>query len=367
MQVFKTYFKIVKKHFVAIIIYFGIFGILISFMASASDEDKSYQSSELPIAIFNEDSSAKAKYLEKYLREYQDVKDVENDDNILQDYLYYQVIDYILYIDEGYKLTNIKRPGSGSGVYIDNIIQNFTRVYDSFAAAGYGDDEAYEKTKEAMDTTELISLRDNESGKSKVYFFYVYASYIIVALLTTAISPVIIAMNQKDVRERAMISSFSYRKRNIQIVIATIVTSIIMWVLINVCSGILCGKAVLEGENVYYILNSICFLMVSVGIVCIISSFSVKQEAINMISNVVCLSLSFLGGVFVPMDIFGDTMMKIAKCTPTYWYVKACNNISDANIDSGTYAYMGIQLLFACALMTIALVITKRMRQKKNS
>ena len=32
-----------------------------------------------------------------------------------------------------------------------------------------------------------------------------------------------------------------------------------------------------------------------------------------MVSNVLSLAFSFLGGVFVPMEIFGDTMLKIAK------------------------------------------------------
>lgn len=367
MQVFKTYFKIVKKQLVAILIYFGIFGVIISFMSTMNDGDKNYKSSKLPIVIFNNDSSPKSEYLEKYLSEQHEVRELENNDEILQDYLYYQVIDYILYIDEGYKLTNVKRPGSNSGVYIDNTIQDFSRVYDSYVLAGYGDAEAYEKTKEAMDTSDLISMRDNKSGRTRVFYFYLNSAYIIVALLTTAIPPVVIAMNKKGVRERTIVSAFSYKKRNAQIIFATVITSIVTWILINICSGIICGSEVLQGNNVYFILNSLCLLLISVGIVCIISNFSIKQDAINMISNVVSLSLCFLGGVFVPMEVFGDTMMKIAKCMPTYWYVKACYNISDGITDNQTYAYMGIQLLFAIALMSVALVISKRTKQKRTS
>jgi len=119
---------------------------------------------------------------------------------------------------------------------------------------------------------------------------------------------------------------------------------------------------VFEGVNAFLILNALCYLILSAAIVTLISNFQLKAQAISMVSNVLSLAFSFLGGVFVPMEIFGDTMLKIAKFIPTYWYVTAADAIMEGEISNQIFVGMGIQLLFALAFFAVALVISKRMR-----
>ena len=64
MQVFNTFFKIVKKQLPSFIIYFSIFGVLIGFMSNMGTGNNAYKESRMDIAIFNNDGSAKADYLE---------------------------------------------------------------------------------------------------------------------------------------------------------------------------------------------------------------------------------------------------------------------------------------------------------------
>lgn len=367
MQVFNTFFKIVKKQLPSFIIYFGIFGVLIVFMSSMGTGNNAYKESRMDIAIFNNDGSAKAYYLEQYLSEIHDVMMIEDDEETIQDYLYFQVLDYVLYIDEGFKLTNIKRPGSTTGVYVDNAIANFDKTYDSYILAGYRDGEAFEKTIQAMDTEDLVSLRGESGGKPVIFYFYLYITYILIALLINTLAPVIIALNRKEVKERSMISPFSDKKRNAQIIGGSVLFSVGIWLVMNLLSLIVCGGALFDGNNIYYLLNSVCYLIISVSVVCIVANFNLNSEAISMISNIVSLSLSFLSGVFVPMEIFGDTMMKIAKCTPTYWYVRGCYNISENLINGETFMYMGVQMLFALAFFVVSLVISKRMRISREN
>lgn len=367
MQVFNTFFKIVKKQLPSFIIYFSIFGVLLSFMSAMGNKDDSYEQRKMDIAIFNQDESEKSKYLEKYLREIHNVMDVENDEETIQDYLYFQVLDYVLYIEDGYKLVNIKRPGTTAGVYVDNHIENFGKNYDAYIAAGYEPEQAYAKTIEAINTDDLVSLKGESGGKPTIFYFYIYFTYIIIALLINTLSPVIIALNRKEVKNRTLVSSYPVKKRNFQIVLGSIIFSLAIWLVMNVLSMVVCGGEVFNGNNPYYILNSFCYLIISVGAVCIISNFNLKIETISMISNVVSLAFSFLGGVFVPMEIFSEGMMRIAKCMPTYWYVRGCYNISENVINSQTFTYMGIQLLYAVAFFAVALVISKKMRLNRTN
>ena len=362
MQVFNTFFKIAKKQLPSFIIYFSIFGVLIGMLSKMGTGNNAYKESRMDIAIFNNDGSAKADYLEQYLGEIHDVMKIEDDEEVIQDYLYFQVLDYVLYIEEGFKLTNIKRPGSTTGVYVDNHVASFENTYDAFIVAGCSEEEAFEKTMEAMDTSGLVSLKGEEGGKPTIFYFYLYFTYIVIALLINTLAPVIIALNRKEVKDRSMVSPFSDKKRNGQIIAASVLFSIAIWGIMNLLSLVVCGIDLFKADNIFYLLNSVCYLILSVGVVCIVSNFNLKAEALSMISNIVSLSLSFLSGVFVPMEIFGDTMMKIAKCMPTYWYVKGCYNISEGVINSETFMYMGIQLLYALAFFAVALVISKRMK-----
>ncbi len=362
MQVFNVFFKIAKKQLPQLLIYATIFGILIVFLTNMGTGNNAYTESKMEIAIFNNDDSPKAKYLEEYLGKLHNVASVENDEEIIQDYLYYQVLDYVLYIDEDFKLSNIKRPGSTAGVYVDNHISNFDKTFDAYIIAGLSEKEAFEKTVEAMDTEGLVSLKGESGGKPTIFYFYLYFTYIVLSLLISTLAPVVIALNKKELKERSTISPFKDGKRNRQVMAASVIFALGIWLILNILCLVVCGRTSFDGDNIYYLLNSIAYLIVSAGIVCIVSGIGAKGEAISMISNILGLSFSFLGGVFVPMEIFGDTMMAVAKCMPTYWYVRGCYNISEGKIGSELFMYMGVQLLFALAFFAIALVIVKRKR-----
>ena len=78
--------------------------------------------------------------------------------------------------------------------------------------------------------------------------------------------------------------------------------------------------------------------------------------------------MSFLCGVFVSMDILGKSVQKIAQFLPVYWYEVANNLLKSHNTFSGTqihtlYTCYGIQLLFALAFLSLALIAGRMRRQ----
>ena len=367
MQVFNTFFKITKKQLPSFIIYFSIFTVLLGVMASMGTDNNVYKESSMDIAIFNSDNSSKSKFLEEYLSSKHNIIELENDDEVIQDALYFQLVDYVLYIDEGFKLTNIKRPGSTTGNYVDGHISTFEKAYDSYILAGYSEDEAYEKTIISLENEGLVSLKGKSTEKPVIYYFYTYFSYILIALLINILAPVIIALNRKEVRERTGISPLSEKNRSIQIITGAVILSVGLWVILNVVSVVMFKGELFQEKNAFYLLNSFCYLILSVGVVSILANFSLKPQALSMASTVVSLSFSFLGGVFVPMEIFGDTMMKIAKCVPSYWYMTVNNEIFKGVISDEMYIGMGIQLLFALAFFAVSLVVSKRMKLSRVS
>ena len=82
-----------------------------------------------------------------------------------------------------------------------------------------------------------------------------------------------------------------------------------------------------------------------------------------MISNVLGLGLSFLGGIFVPLEYMSSGVVAFARFLPTYWYVKA-NQIIDSytgtSAQISTYlSYIGIEFIFALAIFSAALAASK--------
>lgn len=367
MQVFNTFFKITKKQLPSFITYFIIFTVLLSIMSSIGTGNNAYQDTRMDVAIFNNDGSKKGEYLEKYLTEKHNIVEVENDDEVIQDRLYFQVLDYVLYIEDGFKLTNIKRPGTTTGAYVDSQIDTFVKTFDSYVIAGYSEDEAYEKTIAAVDNKDLVSMKGKGNTKPTIYYFFTYLSYIFLGLLINVLAPVIIALNKKGVKERTDISPLSSKSRSAQLIGASVILSLVIWLGFMLVSVVMFKGEVFKDINAFLILNALCYLILSAAIVTLISNFQLKAQAISMVSNVLSLAFSFLGGVFVPMEIFGDTMLKIAKFIPTYWYVSAADSIMEGVMNKDIFMCMGIQLLYALAFFAISLVISKRMRVSRAS
>ena len=110
-------------------------------------------------------------------------------------------------------------------------------------------------------------------------------------------------------------------------------------------------------------LFAVCIVSLSIGFLIgsIFTNSSVRMAAANTVS----LSLCFVSGVFVPQEILSQTINIIASFTPIYWYVKGNNEISsllEVKLDSikPIITYMGIQLLFAAAIMSAGLLISKQ-------
>ena len=362
MQVFNTFFKILKKQIPSFITYFVIFTVLLCIMSSIGTGNNAYTEEKLSVAIFNTDESKKAEYLEKYIATKHDIVEVKNDQETIRDRLFFEVIDYVLYIEDGFALSNIKRPGSTTGMYADKQIDTFCKTYDAYVASGCSEDEAYTKTVAALDAKDLVSMMGKGAKKPTIYYFYVYLTYILIGLLINALSPVIMALNRKEVKERTDISPMKAKSRNLQLLGGAVLFSFATWLAMVIISMIMFRGELFQNQNPYIILNAFCFLIVASGVVSVVSSFQMKPQIISMVSNVVSLSFAFLGGVFVPMEIFSDTVLTISKFTPTYWYVIASEKIFAGNVDQSVWMCFGVQMLFALAFFAVTLVISKRKR-----
>ena len=373
MQVYKTFFKIIKKQIGSCMIFFVIFmGLLIGLSKMGGEQRHDYTEYSCKLAIFDSDHTDASEKLTSYLSDINEIVELEDDDETIQNFLYYQEVDYVLYIEKGYaqtgELTNIKRPGSNSGMYVDQQISGYENSMAALMAAGYTIDEAYDISRDALSGDDLVTMwGTGKAGKPETYYFFLYLPYVFIMMAFSGIGPVLVEFNRREVSDRVNVSSMPVRSRNLQLAMGTIVSGIGLWLLFMLLSVIMYGSKVFEDGMVYDMLNSLTFTVVALGIVSIAGNFNLSQQKISMVSNIVGLGLSFLGGVFVPMEIFGDGLKMASRFLPTYWYVRAHEKIMSGADSSQILPCVGIQLLFGLVFIAVGMLISKRMKLARIS
>jgi ABC-2 type transport system permease protein len=132
---------------------------------------------------------------------------------------------------------------------------------------------------------------------------------------------------------------------------------------------ILNGSRIINTNTVLIWLNGFVFSLTALSISYLIGIMVADRKAIAVLSTVISLSLSFLSGVFVPQMYLSASVLRVASFMPTYWYVKVNNalmNVTSFNWSdtSRVFGYMAIETGFTVAIISIAMVVSKRKRRQ---
>ena len=391
MQVFKTFLKIAKKRFPSVLLYYIIFTVIVIALSKigASDHETSFTATKADICIMDEDDSTASHALSDYLFSIHNPVTLKDTDTMtLQDALYYQEVDYILTIPEGFEeqltasdakdfLQISMRKDSSNGYFVDQQVNEYLSSVRLFMAGGFSLSEAVTKSAEALsegnDTSILNIEEDNVKGTQiGLTYFFQYLPYVLINMLLLGMTPILITFNQKDLGARISCSSLSLKSKNTQITLGCIVFCLFVWLLFILTALFIYGADSLFSVNgLRSLLNSIMVLLFSVALSLLISTFSLKAQSLSMIANVVSLGLSFLSGIFVPQYLLGKGVLAIAHFLPTYWYVRInsmLGGMSDEILTTGKYwRFIDIQFGFFVAVFCIYLVSSKYQKRSHNA
>ena len=79
-----------------------------------------------------------------------------------------------------------------------------------------------------------------------------------------------------------------------------------------------------------------------------------------VITQVLSIGMSFLCGIFIPMEVLSDKVLSVARFLPAYWYVKANNMIADIEPFSRGDVLLCFIVEAGFALMLIMLTLLVR-------
>lgn len=386
MQVYKAYFKIIKKNIGQLSIYLIIFLLFATIFGkvSTSPKDTDFESTKVNISIINKDENSKLiSGLTDYLKENANIVDVGTSKEDLQDALFFREAEYIITIPKGFtkeilkgnKDINIEKtviPNSTSEIYMDNLINRYLNTVKMYTSTIDNISQAKlvsNVNKDLSHTTDVkIKTYDNDySNNASCANYYNFFAYSMFAVLILGISLVMISFNNKDLKRRNLASSLSMKNMNIQMVFANITYAVVVWFVMIIASFIMFKNYMFTINGLLSLLNSFVFTLAALSISILISNLVTSRNALSAVVNVIALGSCFISGVFVPQQYLGDTVLSIAKFNPTYWYVKANDDIailvnySNENMRP-IFMSMIIVLGFALAVYAVTLVVIKQKR-----
>ncbi len=383
MQVFKLVFKVFKKNLGTVIMYMCIFftiSILITKYGTTSEE---YTSARIDVAIRDLDNTSSSQQLVDWVSENHDVVDADfEDEDALLSKLYFGYCNYAITINEGFEeklasgntedlFTVSKRPNGYSygTVFFESQLDSLVSDVNACVAGGMEVTEAFEKTVSALnDKAEIETIEEVEGSLAGIY--YNYMCYLLLSMVITVMSVILLVMFKQDITARTYCSSFSQLKYILQTISAISLISLGLWVMLILGSLVFDPDVFTTKTGLLMVGNSFVFLICSVEIAVIISLLVKTNMAVSALSNVASLGMSFLCGVFVPINMLSDGVLSVGRFFPAYWYVKAIDIINGwhgESYDSTELAkVVGMEALFVVALMAIILVIVRSKRTQKS-
>ncbi len=378
MQVFKLFFKILKTQLTQIIMYIVIFIFIAYIVAGSPSAMTGYSEQKQDISVVDEDCTKTSGALKNYLLSCNSQIELDSYDfETIQDELYNRNTTNVIFIPKGFEdavlsgdteeiLDIYNIPGTMSANIVTGQANNYINVLNSYTAAGISIEDAVERTSETLNKkTDISFISDSGESDSPLSLFLTYIAYVFITIAVNGVSPVIQVLNKPALRRRFNCSSCKIVRSNAGLISGISIFGIAICAVFSAAALITHGSELLSVKGLLCILNMGIYMAVSLSIAYLIGSVTVSANIISMLSNIIGLGFSFLGGVFVPIELLGDEIIKIAHFLPSYWYVIVKNSIF--NLGNGsTYLDilqgMGIMLTFAAAIFTVTLAIVKNRR-----
>lgn len=337
MIVFNAFFKVVKKYIGVIILYTVM---LISFgsINYATNNENMTFSNRLPdiLIINNDEEVGLTKNLINYLKENANVLDIENNEEKINDAIFYREINYVIYIPKNYRVDtlnklnptiDIKSANDYDSAYTSMLLTRYLNVQNTYLKYTNNENELINSINNNLSykTNIEITSKLDTSKLTKISRFFNFASYSIMAVIIYIICLVISSFNKDVVKKRTIISSMNYKKYNKYILLSSFIYSSIIWFLYVILSFIIIGSSMFSLRGLIYILNTFIFSFVALTLALLISNLIKSKGAISGIVNVIALGQAFLCGAFIPSEFLGENIIKYSKILPAYWY----NNSND--------------------------------------
>lgn len=383
MPVFKVCLKIINKNKGVMSVYiiaFVMVSMIVMKMNQSSETPGNYEDTKVTIAILSEEMTPLTLGLEQVLSKVAEIEVIEDDQETIQDAFYFRALHMIVRIPSGFTqsvlngeplpLVTTTIPNSTESMQVTLQIEQFMKLTDLYRAGNPDilEDELIKNILGNMDIQTKVTLIDPNPKAvtgSLMPFFFNYLAYSYMFVMMLCVTSIMLVFNRKEIKWRNACGPLNGYKMSGQILLANGVFAFGVWLLLVVLCLAFDFRNAFKMNTVYFMLNSIVFGLSVLGLSFLLGNLVKSRDASSAIANIITLSSCFISGVFVPQAFLGDSVLRVASFFPTYWYVKANNQIADLTTFNLTslneiLGLFLIELGFATAFIVVSLAVGKR-------
>ncbi len=382
MIVFKTFLKVLKACIFPIVMYTVILIFFGAFNMKTSDNSINFVASTPDVLIINNDEEVGiTKSIVEYIKKNCNIIDIENNEEAINDALFYRDVNYIIYIPQNFRQDflakknpeiKVKSTGDYQASLAEMMLERYINVANIYNKELNNEDEIINSINDTLSkqTEVQVTSKLDTDNLSKVAFYYNFASYSIMAGCVYVICLILSSFKSINISKRTIISSINYKVYNANLLISNSMFAIILWIIYVLVSFVLIGDIMFTAHGIIVIINSFVFTLCAVTIAFLIGNLVSNKNAINGIVNVIALGSSFLCGAFVPMEWLPDFVLKIAHILPTYWYIKTnemLKTMEVINFDTVKPLLFNMLVLFIFSIIFVIITNIISGRKRKIS
>ena len=380
MTVFKTFFTIVNKLKPTIILYTALLIIFGAVNMKTSDNNINFVNSKPDILIINQDvNKGLTKNLIDYMKKNSNIVKVENNEEKINDALFYREVSYVIYIPKDYRKNvllgknpklDIKKTDEYDAHLSEMMLKRYIKLQNIYNEEAGSEDELITLINDNIndDVNIKITSKVDTSKTYNIAYYFNFASYSILAIIIYIVCLVLCSFKEESISKRINISSINYKSHNNKILLASIVFSSIVWLLFVIIGVTIVGDIMFSIRGLISIINSFIFTFCALTLSILISSLTNNKNAISGIVNVIALGSAFLCGAFVPAEYLPSSVLNFAHILPAYYYINSndlLKNIDVINISSmhPIIINMVIIIIFSILFIILNNVVTRKKRK----
>lgn len=379
MIVFSTFWRIVKKYKGTILLYTVMLIMFGGINLTSNSTNDMFTPTKPNIFIVNKDSNMElTKNLINYLKKNTNVVSLEDDEEKINDALFYRDISYVIYIPKNYSkdvldkkdvTIDIKSSKDYTSSLTEMMLDKYLNVQSNLVNITNNQDELVNMINNTLDINSevVVSSKLDNTYLNRVSRYFNFGSYSLLAVIIFIVTLVINSFKENTINKRIIVSSFNYKKHNSLLMLSSFVYSLIVWVLFSLLSVILLGKDMISLRGILYFVNTFMFVMPTLSFGILISTLVNNKDSIGGIVNVVSLGSAFLCGAFIPTEYLPKIVLSIAHVFPAYYFIDSNNLLSSMEIiNFSNLIPVFINYFVLIIFMLIFIVVNNYVLKKKR-
>ncbi|MFL2137125.1 ABC transporter permease [Ruoffia sp. FAM 24228] len=380
MTIYNMIIRIFSKYWKELLIYFLIFlgFVFVAIGQPEGDENQTFSSVTLDIAVVNQSDDPLGEHLVDYLSESHDVEtlsdvtivDVENE-------VFSGTYQGMLYIPENFEelvlngqpdqVELLLNERDMSSAQLNTEVDKYLRLANARVASGVSDiSELTDQLDSTLNETaevEMVGGLDNQNILLAYTTGIALVGYFVLQIILGTVGMAMSEIKSDKIQDRINLSGISNLKYNTQVVLGQITYGgLILLVTISVLWFYIPSSIPIDYVRV--IISLTLFILTALSMAFLMTSITNNRNIINGLTTVISLGLAFLSGLFIPYEIVGTAIQRIAHFSPLFYFRQSV--MKDINSYSDLLTEWGLLLAFAVVFTLLGVAISQQKRAGKG-